>query len=284
MLSNVLIGGEGSREVMRTLISHWRKLVIMIKFPTIRKTTVGFGVLASAAAAIALLSAPSQAQVFTAVAGFNASFPNPASTASQFRFGFSSGVNGAFTQYNTATSFAANGSTFDVFRTSTSTNALVPFIGVNRGPNVALGTAVGQLAFHTGPDAANTNSVLQFIAPSLGSYNIASQFFAGDSGPGQGQTDVTIFLNGNTLAPLFSSATTSNNPTFNQTLLLNTGDTLSFSIGLGGDGFNFDTTPANITITRSDISAVAPEPASAALLLPVVAGGLAVVRRRRAAK
>jgi hypothetical protein len=264
LFENVLLAGGDCYPMSILVTSPWRGAGLR------------FGVLASALAAFALSTAPAQAQVFNAATDFSVTNgnPNTAPSGATWVYGETLGPTGAFTTYVNTSAVAG----FNIW-IGTSPVQSTPFIGRNNSGSTTLGTLPGQLAIHPGPN--NRYSVLQFIAPYVGSFSVNSQFFAGDSG----ETNALIYLNGQSVAPLFNTATTSNNPSYSSVLALSTGDILSFSVGPGVGTTNFqnDTTPINVVITGTPVSggASAPEPGTLALLLPAGMGLIGLVSRRR---
>ena len=115
----------------------------------------------------------------------------------------------------------------------------------------------GMLLAHPGPNGQY--AVLRWIAPSANAFSIFSEFTRQDSMPTT--TDVHVRLNGASLfSGLLDAASASGS--FGNTLSLNAGDVLDFSVGFGANGnYFFDRTGIN-----ASVSAV-PEPASLLLLL-----------------
>ena len=129
------------------------------------------------------------------------------------------------------------------------------------------GVTPGQLSLHPGPNNYSP-TILRFIAPTTGSYEINAQFFAGDSG----SMNAAILLNGSQLQ-YWSS--TDGLTVFKQNMAITAGSTLDFAVGNNGS-FLFGNTPLAVTITTA-----VPEPESYAMLLAGlgILGGIARIRR-----
>ena len=122
------------------------------------------------------------------------------------------------------------------------------------------------LLLHPGP--TGNNSVVQFIAPSTGTYTISGEFIAMDSGE---TTDSILSPTGATLFTTDSSKTAAS---FYLSESLTKGQTIDFVVGLGPQGqFNNDSTGFNAVIT--------PEPGFYGILALGLAGlAFAVIRQR----
>lgn len=137
----------------------------------------------------------------------------------------------------------------------------------------------GSLALHPGP--AGDFSILRFLAPTAGSYNLSIDYLAGDTG----DTDLRVIknrnLSGESLLYFDSSVNTDiateNSFTLNG-LGLAAGDTVELLVGFGPDNnFSSDNTPINMVLTTA-----VPEPGVAALAgLLGTLWCAATVRRRR---
>lgn len=162
-------------------------------------------------------------------------------------FSFSSNPNGPW-QYGRETSLGGALSLY----TTTFAPTSGPFAGLqfwgtgaNIDPNVmhnptsatvlVASTSVlsGQLSLHPGP--SNEYSVVRFVVPTTGSYQLNSSFnmrsFAGTN-----STDVHVLLNNNTVSQLYSGTVSGFNDTdfFNSVLSLSAGDLLDFAVGPNG--------------------------------------------------
>jgi PEP-CTERM motif len=132
------------------------------------------------------------------------------------------------------------------------------------------GVPDGWLVLHPGPAMQTGTSdaaILRFTAPEAGHYTVTTTTLAGDLG----QTESWIVLNGDMAQPWMSRGPDLGDLTTQGSLQLQAGDTLDLVVG-SRDGFWFDSTPVQFTITSS-----VPEPGPAALL----AAGLAAIAWRR---
>lgn len=148
-----------------------------------------------------------------------------------------------------------------------------PGIWVNTAGATQYGVADGQLALHPGPAGGGTSgdaAILRFTAPTAGSWLVSAQFLAGDGGA----TDAWVVLNGQFGSPLASLGNTDLGVAFNQSVLMQAGDTLDFAVGNAGS-FYSDNTPLVLTISS------VPEPGSAVLLLAGLLGVARLQSRRR---
>lgn len=130
------------------------------------------------------------------------------------------------------------------------------------------GVAPGQLSLHPGPNNYSP-TILRFIAPTTGNYDVFAKFFAGDSNT----MNAAIFLNGSQLQYWNS---TDGLPEFNKSMTITAGSTLDFAVGNNGN-FGWGNTPVAVTITTA-----VPEPDGYAMLLAGlgILGGIARIRRR----
>lgn len=132
-------------------------------------------------------------------------------------------------------------------------------IAVNLSGSTQYGVAPGQLTMQ--PDNNDNADVVRWTSPMTGTINIDGQFYPGD----QGIMDVAVLLDGH---ELFSA---SDSGSFNETVAVQTGDTVDFTVTEGPEGYGYGNTPLAATIT------VVPEPASA-MLMAIASVGL--LRRR----
>lgn len=135
---------------------------------------------------------------------------------------------------------------------------------------------------HPGPvGTIGDFAVLRFLVPTTASYTVNAQWFIGDTngGSGRGNTDAYILLNVLPGSPVYSVASTTDNPAFSGAVSLVAGDRLDFIIGTSGDGYVFDTTPVNISLTQNAVAV--PESGTFALLAPMLLGVAVVARRRK---
>jgi len=138
---------------------------------------------------------------------------------------------------------------------------------------------------HPGPvGTIGDFAVLRFLVPATASYTVNAQWFIGDTngGGGQGNTDAYILLNALAGSPVYSVASTASNPTFSGTVNLVAGDRLDFVVGTGGDGYSFDTTPVNISLTQNAVTVPEANTGLLALLASIPAFAI-MLRKRKAA-
>ena len=132
-----------------------------------------------------------------------------------------------------------------------------------------------ELLFHPGP--TSEYSVLRFVVPASGSYQLLGTFTGRDSGPAT--TNVSILLNSGVGSPLFTGDININGggnaASFNLTQSFSAGDTLDFSIGDGNGTYFNDSTGLKLSVASSS----APEPGTLAFL--ALGGTLVIVHRRR---
>ena len=202
------------------------------------------------------------AQVFDASTQFSpTSNPN-----SVWRYGFEATTLGSgFTLFNTAAQFIPNA----VDSWSSSSLGANPEINHNNtgstffasDPALQIEWAANELAFHPGP--AGQFSVLRFVAPAAGIFQLAVSFQGIDH---QGATtDVHVLANN---ISLFDQQITGFHVprSFSTTLTLAQGGTVDFAVGYGANGnFLEDSTGVSATI------AVVPEPFGGSLILLGVA-------------
>lgn len=140
----------------------------------------------------------------------------------------------------------------------------------------------GKLSFHPGPNGQY--SVLRWLAPSSGSFNVASTFTGLNYSQGT-TTDVHVIYNG---APLFSDFINGfgDSKSLTKTLLVSAGDIIDFAVGIGSNGTYFsDTTGVDAIISSTNTDPSIPEPSST-LGLSVFAtlGGCAWLKRKQQQK
>jgi hypothetical protein len=192
----------------------------------------------------AVIGPATSALGYDANADFVANSPNPNGV---WRYGYTTTLGGAFIPFNEYVSNAAGYG----WRTNIASSA-PSFSHADIAIN---GMLPGETALHGGPNGEV--AVLRFIVPSAGPYDILATW----RGPGDiSNTDLYLLRNSNTVSPLGSTSSTTISGSFQWSgLLLLAGDTIDLALGIGGDGFNFDSTPVNLQIN-------VPEPASAMLL------------------
>jgi hypothetical protein len=140
------------------------------------------------------------------------------------------------------------------------------------------GTATSQpdeLLLHPGP--SGEYSVLRFVVPTSGSYQLQGAFTGRDTF--LATTDTSILLNSG--SSLFTGDINinagGNSAAFNLTQSFTAGDTLDFAVGFGNGSYSNDSTGLKLSITSSVASA--PEPTT---LVFLALGGALVLACRRA--
>ncbi len=148
-----------------------------------------------------------------------------------------------------------------------------PAIWKNNTASTLYGVAPGQISLHPGPLPNGDYAILRFTAPTLGTYNVSGQFFAGDSGSMNG----SIVLDGDLTHPLQYFSNTTNGSIFTPlSLHLGVGETLDFVVGNNGS-FSSGNTPISVSI--NGVPAV-PEPETYAMMLAGL-GLLGFMARRK---
>lgn len=161
------------------------------------------------------------------------------------------------------------------------TNGL-PLVGLNSNATPTPGftpfPADDNLWMHPG-NADNLDSIVEFTAPTSGSYNIAGYFVRADQESGMGSgTLVSIYDGASALmGPTYISNTDYDDISFNQNVTLTAGQTLEFALSRDGD-YSFDSTGLSLNIT-TNVSAI-PEPSSLMLFGTGILGVAGAVRRR----
>jgi hypothetical protein len=149
-----------------------------------------------------------------------------------------------------------------------------PAIWLNTAPYSQYGVAPGQLSLHPGPAAGGDFTLVRFTAPTIGTYKISGQFFAGDGGSMNG----SVVLDGNINAPLQYFANTTDGSIFNlNSMKLKKGETIDFAVGNNGS-FYSGNTPLSASIQITPV----PEPETYAMLLAGLGLIGAAVTRRKA--
>jgi len=162
--------------------------------------------------------------------------------------------------------------------------SLVPLIGVNTGssPDV-FGTVLvptDVLFMHPGP---STDAIVQWTAPSAGTYTISGGFELLDDNPsgviGEVYDNGTQLYTGTLTGPAanLGTLTPGGSETFSETVTLAAGDKISFAVNNDGSFYD-DSTGLMATITA------VPEPATWAMMVFGLGGmgaGLRAARRRR---
>ena len=105
-----------------------------------------------------------------------------------------------------------------------------------------------QACFHPGPN--NEYSIYRFTAPAAGNYQLQAAFVGADIVGTS--ADVHVLVNNssifNSLVNGFGPGT---GPSFNTNLVLQANDRIDFEVGYGGNGFYYDSTGIQVTLTSS---------------------------------
>jgi hypothetical protein len=141
---------------------------------------------------------------------------------------------------------------------------------------------LGYLNLHPGPSVER--AVVRWTAPADGIYNVAGEFRGHDTNSSALSTSVSILVNG---VSIFSDlvedyccggATAVGAKPFNESVTLSANDTVDFAVGLGLNGYGYDSTGLQGSINAA--SAV-PEPSSMLLMgSAIVLAALRMQRKR----
>jgi hypothetical protein len=219
------------------------------------------------AASVLGFASSASASVFNTTADFSLSGnPNGA-------WAYGSGTGG--TSFNAFTN--TNSALFGLPTLEAWTDAATwPFVAHNTGPTTLFTGSwfvpTDFLDLHPGPSPVGSDAIVQWIAPSSGSYSYTGAFQPLD---GANITVTNVFLNSTLLHSFVMNGPLVN---FSGLLGLNSGDTLSFVANNGG-GFPGQSTGLKATIESVD---AVPEPASLALigLALISLFGFGVMRKR----
>lgn len=199
-----------------------------------------------------------------------------------WRYGWKSGVTGAFTIFDQATSGSADGLNDYGWRSSaigTDPNISYNPNEVTYNPSGPTITEAHELTLHPGP--SNQMATLRFTAPAGGEYTFAGTL-SGNSyaNGGANQTTTTAYLVQNT-ATFYTQAVTGYNSSysFNEVRTLAAGDTVDVVVDWGyNSNYGADATGLFMTVTA------VPEPSVYAVLAGLVALGFAAYRNRHPRK
>jgi hypothetical protein len=114
------------------------------------------------------------------------------------------------------------------------------------------------------PGSAGQRSVVRFIVPMSGNYRVQGEFKALD----HTTTDPHVMVNGKEAMKLKPINSGNQMSSFSFTQKLDTGDTLDFVVGDGGNGYAFDTTGLAVSITPVTLS-----PGAVPITAPATATG-----------
>lgn len=246
-----------------------------------RRFTLLFG---AAAFVVALCSAEaSSATTYDAAADFSIG-SNPIGVWS---YGYSGTVGGSFTLYtNSGNTVLGNPPDFTAwFATNSETTVNeTPFAARNEAattPTSGFVMPPGGLGLHPGPDANNEYSIVRWMAPDSGIYNVAAAFVDRNFtdpifGPRGATTDVHVLLNDVSLydAIIDRDGWGLGPPGFAAQLLLSSGDRIDFIVGRGEN----DTFISDVTGLEATLQFV-PEPSTKTLIALGILGIIAYARR-----
>lgn len=224
-------------------------------------------------AASSYVIAPAQAAtVWDAATDFSAT-NNPTGVWS---YGYTNTLGGTFNLYPDTTVITGG---IDYWLDESIQASGVPAVAHNGTTNTVtyytLKLKPGQLAFHPGPKGEY--SVVRWKAPVSGSFNLTSSFSGADF-VGPTSTDVHVLKNGTSLFnALVNGFGSPSKKSFSTSLLLNAGDLIDFTVGVGSNGTFFaDTTGLSVKITTA-----VPEPSSILGILSLGALGIGLALKRK---
>lgn len=121
-----------------------------------------------------------------------------------------------------------------------------PAVWRNLGSSAAFGVGPGQLSIHPGPQPNGDYAIVRFTAPRTGTYRLAGQFYAGDTG----NMNARVVKNSDFDHPLQIFATATDNSVINiGQLALNAGNTIDFVVGNNGN-FSAGNTPLAVNFVE----------------------------------
>jgi PEP-CTERM motif len=228
-----------------------------------RKTSLTLA--ATIAVSILLGTTSAQATTYDPVVDF--SFVSNSNVNGVWSYGQSTTLGGAFSLLTTPVNDSLNPLLEDWQGTVTGFSGNYPVIqhnptGISQAYGGTATSEPDELLFHPGP--GGEYSVLRFVVPATGSYNLAGAFTGRDIGPST--TDVSVLLNMGVGTPLFAGDTNivgGNVASFNVTQSFTAGDTIDFAVGYGNGSYVNDSTGLKLSVISA---ATAPEPTTLALI------------------
>jgi hypothetical protein len=210
---------------------------------------------------------PAMASTFNLVSDFQ---------NSAFSYGYSTTLGGVFTAYGVTDTTSHPGATA-LLRSGTFTGN-PPYVAKNTtgSPlNIGLSFLMPATMLDVHPGSAGEYTIVRFTAnaATAGTYAVNGMFAGIDTAT----TDVHVLDNASSI---FDSTINGqgNTTAFSLMVTLGIGDTLSFAVGNGGNGFGFDSTGIQGSLTTA---VGTPEPASFALFaLALIVGILKPIGRR----
>lgn len=188
-------------------------------------------------------------------------------------YGFSNTLGGTFNLYTNNADPNFNPASLDVWNRLNPDSEPAVFHNYTANPFsfFTVNIAPNQLAFH--PGSSGEYSIVRFIAPQSGNYNLATIFTGIDT---VGTTTDVHILQNNTSLFNNSIVGLGSTQSFSSNLPLVTGDIIDFAVGFGGNGYFFDSTGLDVTITQQNTQ---PTPESSNLLgLMLLGGSLALTK------
>ena len=212
-----------------------------------------------------LLPVAASATTYDLVSSFSTSNPS-----GQFTYGYGTPVSGNAYGYEGTNLLGTYAFTYFAISQDS-----LPAVG-HGSSTVDTGTVdvpSSQLFLHPG-NAAAQDSIVAFLAPTAGVYDVDVTFtHDDDANSGTGQF-VGVYLNGSDLGSTLLTTTYGDSFTFDEAVTLAAGDFLVFDVAANGD-YSYDSTGLAGTITSAT-----PEPSSLVLLGSGVLGLAGAIRRK----